>query len=97
MTSLPVLPSGRPHANGPAPRPIVLSSHPGQAGVSAPRIQWGGATPALRGPVVATVNAGVDVLMQPTDFRITRWASRSRARSRRSRPCITAATSSGAS
>ena len=45
-------------ANGPAPRAIVLSSHPGQAGVAARRIQWGHGSPAARGPVVATANAG---------------------------------------
>ena len=54
MTSLPL----RANANGPAPRPIILSSHPGQAGVAARRIVWDGPTPDARGPVVATVNAG---------------------------------------
>lgn len=54
MTGLPL----RTKANGPAPRPIVLSSHPGQAGVAAQPIRWDNSAGAARGPVVATVNAG---------------------------------------
>jgi GTP cyclohydrolase II len=40
----------------PAPRPIVLTSHPGTAGNTTPAVVWGAADPLVRGPVVATLN-----------------------------------------
>ncbi len=38
----------------PIPRHIRLTSHPASAGHSAPPLRWGAATPAERGPVVAS-------------------------------------------
>ncbi len=40
------------------PRPIVLASHPGNAGVGNRRIEWGSTEGRARGAVVATLNAG---------------------------------------
>ena len=40
------------------PRPIVLASHPGNAGAGNRRIDWGSADGKARGAVVATLNAG---------------------------------------
>ncbi len=40
------------------PRPIVLASHPGNAGAGNRRIEWGSADGRARGAVVATLNAG---------------------------------------
>ncbi len=40
----------------PPPRPIVLTSHPGTAGNTTPKVQWHAADPATRGPVVATLD-----------------------------------------
>ena len=42
--------------NRPAPRRIVLTSHPASGGAPPVPIAWGAADPALRGPVVATFN-----------------------------------------
>jgi len=54
MTDLKRLRSARPAA-----RRIVLTSHPAAGGAPPPPIAWGAATPARRGPVVATlVNPG---------------------------------------
>ncbi len=42
----------------PVPRPIVLASHPGNAGVGDRRVDWGSADGKARGAVVATLHAG---------------------------------------
>ena len=39
---------------------IRLTSHPGREGAARFPIRWGAATARERGPVIATVNAGVD-------------------------------------
>jgi GTP cyclohydrolase II len=39
-----------------APRSIVLTSHPGTAGNTVPKVQWGAADPQTRGPIIATLN-----------------------------------------
>lgn len=60
MTDSP--PPPRSNASG-VPKPIVLSSHPAAAsgiGVgTAPALVWGAADPAVRGPVVASMNSAV--------------------------------------
>ncbi|MDQ2802896.1 MAG: GTP cyclohydrolase II [Pseudomonadota bacterium] len=51
----PPVPTG-PVARRPSPRPIVLTSHPGRGGSAFP-LRWGAADPAVRGPVIATVQS----------------------------------------
>ena len=47
-----------PNERKPAPRSIVLTSHPGNAGSGDRRILWGDADPQRRGAIVATLQAG---------------------------------------
>ncbi len=51
-------PPVRTNEKRPVPRPIVLSSHPGNAGAGNRRVAWGSADGKARGAVVATLNAG---------------------------------------
>ena len=51
-------PPPRTNEKRPAPRSIVLASHPGNAGAGDRRIAWGSGAAVTRGAVVATLNAG---------------------------------------
>jgi GTP cyclohydrolase II len=55
-TTLPAFSPAFANEKKPPPRPIVLTSHPGTAGNTTAKVEWGAADPQARGPVVATLN-----------------------------------------